>query len=366
MSTAAQRNEKINKLFKVARKYYQPILPPTNRTVIEHMLYSCCLENAPYDLADEVFAKLQEEYFDWNEVRVTTTAELAEVMKRLPDAEEAANRVRRSLHGLFEAHYTFDLEFLKKENLGKAIEQLSKYRGMSPFCVSYAAQVSLGGHSIPIDDSLIELAKAIDIVSDDDAANKKVTGLERTIPKNKGIEFSSVVHQLAVAFRMGPFNKDIRNIILEIDPDSQERFPRRGGRKKSDEVVEEPTPQASEPAAPQKGKAAAKGAAARNDKGQEKGSNKATDKAEDKASAKTKGKSDVKTTATAKGKNEAKAAGKKTPENKGEPAKKPKKETKNNVKPAPKAAAKPSPKKVEKKTVAKKVDPKKAIRRKPR
>jgi endonuclease-3 len=243
MTTAAQRNDRINKLYKVVKKHFTPVQPPTNRTVIEHMLYGCCLEDAPYELADEAFARLQAEYFDWNEVRVTTTAELAELTKRLPQPEEAANRVRRTLHGLFEAHYTFDLEFLKKENLGKAIEQISKYRGMTPFCVSYAAQVALGGHSIPIDQSLIELMKVLDVVTEADAANMKVTGLERTIPKNKGVEFASLVHQLAVTFAASPFNKDVRDIILEVDASAKDRFPRRGGRKAAEP---EPAPVAAE------------------------------------------------------------------------------------------------------------------------
>ncbi|MEZ6094079.1 MAG: hypothetical protein R3C03_07535 [Pirellulaceae bacterium] len=236
MSTAAQRNEKINKLYKVVKKHYQPIMPPSNRTVIEHMLYSCCLEDSTYELADEVFARLQEEYFDWNEVRVTTINELAEVMKRLPKADEAANRIRRTLHGLFEAHYTFDLEFLKKENLGKAIEQLGKYKGMSPFCIAYTTQVAFAGHSIPIDQSFIDVALVIDIVSEADAASMKVTGLERTIPKNKGVEFASLVHQMAVSYSSSPFNKDIRAIILEIDKEAADRFPKRGGKKKPDVV----------------------------------------------------------------------------------------------------------------------------------
>ncbi|MEQ1904138.1 MAG: hypothetical protein ABL888_08150 [Pirellulaceae bacterium] len=296
MSSATHRADKINKLFKVARKYHQPVEPPSNRTVIEHLLYSCCLENATFELADEVFARLQEEYFDWNEVRVTTTAELAEVMKKLPDATEASNRIRKTLHGLFEAHYSFDIEFLRKENLGKAIEQIEKYRGVSPFCVSYVSQSVLGGHSIPIDASLMLLMQVIGVVSESEAASFRVTGLERTIPKNKGIEFFSVVHQLAVAFHNNSFNKDIRAIVLEIDKDAAERFPRRGGRKKADEPVAEPEPQP----APTKGKATAPPSAAAKTAGKpnmpekpqkpekvdKKATAKAPSKAVDKASAK--------------------------------------------------------------------------------
>lgn len=248
MITATQRTDRINKLYKVAKKYFQPVEPRSNRTVMEHLLYGCCLENSPFELADEVFAQLQEEYFDWNEVRVTTTNELAEVMKRLPDPADAAQRVRKTLHGLFEAHYSFDLEFLRKANLGKAIEQIEKYRGVSPFCLAYVTQAVLGGHSIPIDDALLKLMQVIGVISEDEAQSSKVTGLERTIPKNKGLEFFSLVHQLAVQFRSNPFGKEVRDLILEIEPTAQDRFPKRVVKKKEAETPEPAAKKSTTPA----------------------------------------------------------------------------------------------------------------------
>ncbi len=244
--SASNRAQVINKLFKIAKKHYPQIPPPSSRGVLEHMLYACCLENSHNEAADEAFAKLEENYFDWNEVRVTTTNELCEHVKSLSDPNDAAINLKKTLHGVFETYYKFDIDFLKKENLRKTVQQLSKFRGVSPFIISYTAQVALGGHFIPLDEAMLNLMYVIGAVSEDEAKKAKVPGLERTIAKTKGVEFASVVHQLAAAFHKSPFGKEVRDIILSISADAKDRFPKRGGRKKKEE------------AEPQKPKAVAK------------------------------------------------------------------------------------------------------------
>lgn len=271
MTALANRAEKFNKLYKVVKKYYQPVLSPANRTVLEHLVYACCLEDSTYEAADEVLAKLQVDYFDWNEIRVTTSLELAELMKGLHDPLAAAGRLRKVLHGLFESKYSFDAEFLKKENLGKAIEQLEKYKGISPFVVATVAQLALGGHSIPVDQALLSLMYTIGAISEEEQKQGKIPGLERTIPKNKGPEFASLVHQLAVAFHANPQDKKIRDIVLQIDSEAAERFPKRSsGRKKPDEPVAAPVAAKPEPAKPTAAKAEAQPATGKGKKGAEK------------------------------------------------------------------------------------------------
>ncbi|MCH2179415.1 MAG: hypothetical protein MK106_11495 [Mariniblastus sp.] len=253
--SATNRAALINKLYKVAKKQYAPILPPSNRTVLEHMMFACCLNNSQYEAADESFARLQEQFFDWNEVRVTTAVELAEIMKQQPDPAESALLLKKALHGVFEKYYNFDLESLKKENLRKTVQQLEGFKGVHPFVISYVAQVALGGHYIPLDQAAMNLMIVLGIVTEAEAAKGKVPGLERTIPKSKGVEFSSVVHQLAAAFYKSKFNKDLRGVLLSIAPDAAERFPKRGGRKKKEADLS--TAKKTKKAAPAKKKASA-------------------------------------------------------------------------------------------------------------
>lgn len=230
--SAKNRADLINKLYKLVKKEYQVVSPPSNRLVLEHMIYGCCLENSTFEAADEAFAKLQENYFDWNEVRVTTVDELVEDCRSLSHPKEAAACLKKTLHGIFEHYYQFDLDFLRKENLSKAVQTFQKFNGVSPFVVSHAAQNGLGGHSIPIDRSMLNLFYVLGIVSEDEIAKGRVPGLERTIPKAKGADFFVLVHQLSVPFAKSPFSTTIREKLVKINPTAKERFAKRGGRKK--------------------------------------------------------------------------------------------------------------------------------------
>lgn len=267
--SAKNRADLITKLHKFVKKEYQVITPPSNRSVLEHMIYGCCLENSTFDAADDAFARLQENYFDWNEVRVTTVAELAESCRNLSDPTAAAKSLKKTLHGIFEHYYQFDLDFLKKENLSKAVQTFQKFNGVSQFVVSYVAQNGLGGHSIPLDHSLMRLFYVLGIVTEDESKKDRVPGLERTIAKAKGAEFSILVHQLAVAFNSAPFSNAIRAKILKVSGDAKERFPKRASRKKE---PEKKAPEKKEPAkvvakkATTKGKPVAKKAAAKTKK----------------------------------------------------------------------------------------------------
>ena len=260
--SAKQRADLITKLYKYVKKNYQVVAPPSNRLVMEHLIYGCCLENSTFEAADDAFAKLQENYFDWNEIRVTTVAELAEVTKGLTVPTESATGVKKTLQGVFENYYQFDLDFLRKENLSEAVQTFQKFHGVSNFIVSYVAQNGLGGHSIPIDRSMMSLFHVLGIVTEEESTKGKVSGLERTIAKAKGIEFFNLTHQFAVEYASAPFKTATREKILKLCPSAKERFPKRGQKKKVEPAPAKEAP-VEEPKVEVKTKAATKTKAAK-------------------------------------------------------------------------------------------------------
>jgi endonuclease III len=141
--SSGNRTVKYENLLKALRKHYKPLADPPERSVLEHLLYACCLEDARVEQADEGFAKLQQTYFDWNEVRVTTVAELAEALKALPFPMQAASRIKQCLQSIFETRYQYDIDDMKKANLGKATAELEAWKGMSHFAVAYVSQHAL-------------------------------------------------------------------------------------------------------------------------------------------------------------------------------------------------------------------------------
>ena len=182
------------------------------------------LQDAPYDLADEGLAKCEQEFFDWNEVRVTTVTELTQVLSGLPEASKAARRLKETLQAVFEEFYSFDLDHLKKENLGKAVAKFEAMPAITPFVLSYTIQHGLGGHSIPIDYAAMVIMLSTGIASQAEASAGKVPGLERAIPKNKGVEFSALLHQAGVALMLDHDDKKARGVIDAVDKGSSERY----------------------------------------------------------------------------------------------------------------------------------------------
>jgi hypothetical protein len=240
----------VNKVLKVVKKHFKPAAPLKDRSLLEHLVFACCAENSAFDAAEKVFQSLTSDYYDWNEVRVSTIRELSEVCRPLNDPGESSTRLKRVLQSVFESHYSFDLEPLKKQNIGVAVKQIEKYNGSSPFVVAFVTQQALGGHSIPTNQGLLESLRIVGVVTDAEAAKGVVPGLERTVPKSKGFEVGSQLHQLGIEMYRSPYGPTIRKLLVEIEPAAKDRLPKRP--TKADEAPPQPAPAPAAAAPPAK------------------------------------------------------------------------------------------------------------------
>jgi endonuclease III len=262
--TAVSRTAQFAKVHKVLKKHFKSASPNAQRSVMEHLLFACCLEDAHHDAAEEAFAALVHTFFDWNEVRVTSISELSEVMACLPDPRAAANRVKRVLHSVFEATFNFDLEEQRKKNLGPTVTWFEKLDGTTPFVVAYIVQAALSGHAIPIDTGTMAALRVLDLVTDKDVTARVVPGLERAVAKSKGVEFGSVLHELGADFSANPYSSTMRDILTQIDPECASRLPKRRAdrsQRKPAETPEKPAKEKGKDIAASSGKAAKKKAA---------------------------------------------------------------------------------------------------------
>ncbi|NIL96949.1 MAG: hypothetical protein GTO53_05585 [Planctomycetales bacterium] len=228
---AISRSSMIARLHKTLKKKFTPYTPNTRLSVLEQLIFACCLEDAQENDAQRAFNAIEEQFFDWNEVRVSSVKELSEVTQMLPFPRQAALRVKKTLQSVFEANYSFDLEKLKKENLGVAIKKLYKYDGVTPFAVAFVTQTALGGHAIPVSRGSLEALYILGIINEKEKKNYNVPGMERAISKSKGIEFGSLLNQLGCQLRRSPYGTTTRKILLDIAPDAKDRLPKRVDKK---------------------------------------------------------------------------------------------------------------------------------------
>lgn len=221
----------LNKTHKVLKKQYKVVPPAADRSIFEHLIFACCLENAHYEKAEEAFAAVQEAFFDWNEMRVSTIKELEEVLHMLPEPTAAGQRVKRVLQSVFESTYSFELEGLQKQNLGQAQQRLKRLEGTTPFTIAYVTQAALNGHAVPVDRGALEALCVIGVIDEAERDAGNVPGLERAIPKSKGLEFGSLLHQLSADFIANPYAPALHKLLLQIAPDAKERLPKKLTKK---------------------------------------------------------------------------------------------------------------------------------------
>ena len=230
MSTT-NRASLLTKIHKVLKRTYKHTPLKGDQVLLDSLLFAACLENARHDAALKAYDTLKRAFFDWNEIRVSTVKELAEVISDLPDSNDAATRVKGILQSVFESDYSFDLEHLKKQNLGVAVKRLQKLQGGTPFVVAYATQTALAGHAIPVDKGTLGALYVLGVINEAEAEAGNVPGMERAIPKSKGQEFGALLHELGADFFNNPFSTNVREQLLSIAPDAKERFPKRVTKK---------------------------------------------------------------------------------------------------------------------------------------
>ncbi len=231
------RSALIARTLKVLRKHYKTVAPPKDRSVLEHLLFACLLEDSPQEAAEQVFNTLKQDYFGWNEVRVSTIRELTDALKLLVNPPTSAARLKQTLHSVFESVYEFDIESLKKQNIGQAAKHLQKYNGTTPFAVAFVTQNALGGHSIPLNRGALIALHTVGVISHDEFAKSVVPGLERAVSKSKGAEVASLLHQLGVEVGRNPYGPAARKLMLEIDPGCKDRLPKRTTRHPEPEMA---------------------------------------------------------------------------------------------------------------------------------
>jgi len=245
--TPASRTQQVTRLFELLSKTYRKRPADAERPVLENLVFAAVLENTRYEIASRVFTTLKEEFFDWNEVRVSTVRDLADAGSGLPDPVAAAQRVKQALQYVFESSYSFDLEDLQKLPIGQAVERLQKIEGVTRFMVAYVVQNALGGHTIPLDAATLRVLNILGLADESEVISGTVGGLERAIAKSQGRDFAWALHELGAEFWADHRAPQVVKIMKSLDPQSLERLEAWENQKTRQAVA--PAPVAEQPVA---------------------------------------------------------------------------------------------------------------------
>ena len=190
-TSTVDRQKVITRLVKQLKKEFGGL--PRNREqlpVLETMLFAVCLEDASVEGAQAAFKRLREEFFDWNEIRVSTIKELEPAFEGLPDPARRAMRVRYLLYYVFDHQYSYNFDSIRKKPLELVHKQLRKIKHLTPFARHYMLQHSLGNHVIPIDERMLRVAVYLGLVPRRATVENAPDLLKTLIRKADGLEFA--------------------------------------------------------------------------------------------------------------------------------------------------------------------------------
>src|SRR5436190_4593720 len=147
MATTINKQRLLNQVLSVLNEADREEALP----VLQQFIFGLCRESATAEQARQAYHNLSEQFFDWNEVRVSSVRELEEALAGLGDTESRAQRLLSFLQEVFETTFSFDLDTLQKKGLKQAAKQLSRYGSANDYVCSWVVQRALGGHAIPVD-----------------------------------------------------------------------------------------------------------------------------------------------------------------------------------------------------------------------
>jgi endonuclease III len=229
MTTTTSKQRALTHLLGATRKSAEPV----QRPVFEQVVYGTCRENATCEQADLAFANLKELFFDWNEIRVSSSYEIAEALGDLTDAEVRAERILAFLQDVFETTFSFDLESLHKKGVKQAVKSLIRHPGVTEFVCAWVTQQTLEGHAIPLDVQTQRVLTRLGLIEAGQEDLEAVrTSLEHQIPKAKGTQFTEMVSQVASEFCLENEPNCARCPLRTDCVASQELAPARAARGK--------------------------------------------------------------------------------------------------------------------------------------
>jgi hypothetical protein len=206
--TATQKTKTVDKLtlgkklVGLLKKRYHTPVPKSDRPVLETLLFAVCLEDASVAEAEAAYAGLYTAFHDLNELRVSSITELARVFDGFADADWRAHRIRNVLQYVFEKHFEFSFESLRRKTLELATKQLSKIHDLSPFVRNHALQTVLETHVVPVDRLMTNASIWLGLVNVGETPEQAAETLRSSVRKADVAVFAHYLRCLAVDPRL--------------------------------------------------------------------------------------------------------------------------------------------------------------------
>ena len=168
MKNSKDYSKKIQKLYRSLSRKYPKVQKVSHEKVIDAIIYAVISAEMSERMTDSVIKKLAGYFVDLNDLRVSRSEEIVEVLGKDNNVTmNIASTITMILNGIFNEYHKVSLEALKKIGKRPAKQALEKIDGTSRFVVDYCLLTALGGHAIPLTDKMVKYLKTSEFVNPD-------------------------------------------------------------------------------------------------------------------------------------------------------------------------------------------------------
>lgn len=167
----------LKKLSKDGKSRERPKLDP-----IRAIVYASLLSGASWKRVDEAIKKFEDEFVDFNELRVATELEVIDLVgEELPGIEDKAAIMRNVLHGIFDRENSYKLDRLGELKKAELRDYLRGLPMINPFVEAFVTLAAFEHNAFPVDEEMHGYLVDEECVDPDSTLDEAQTFLEQNV-----------------------------------------------------------------------------------------------------------------------------------------------------------------------------------------
>ncbi|HPY76798.1 MAG TPA: hypothetical protein PLQ45_03040 [Anaerohalosphaeraceae bacterium] len=195
MKNSKDYSEKIKKLYRSWKKNKSvDLTAAVYEEPLEALVAALISERYPDAEARRIYKRAQSHFTDLNDLRVSRAEEIIEVLgDHSQSAQTISQNLTRILNQVFDRYDTISLISLKAMGKRQGRKEIEALDGISRFAVDYCFLTALGGHAVPLTESMRALLVREELIHPE-ATEEEVHGfLERQIPAAEAWAFYTLL-----------------------------------------------------------------------------------------------------------------------------------------------------------------------------
>ncbi len=178
MKNATDYEKKVKKLLGKLPKAKEPEPFENNIALLVHAVLEA---DASAAQARKALKAIEEEYVDFNELRVSPVKEITEAIGRdYPFARDRAETILKVLANLYEHNFAMNLDYLSEMSKRELRRHLTEL-GLDTYAEAVLSLQIFGAHAIPVDQSLVDCLKIEELIYEESDRQDVQGFLERFI-----------------------------------------------------------------------------------------------------------------------------------------------------------------------------------------